>query len=142
MERLIKLLSVDISKMSQSYKDRPGSDPPPFPYTAVASHAWKQDADRQLFAPIELSQHCVHCFVPPCTRESLSDHLCLRAQDSTVIPEPAVPQERSAPPGVTRQTTASAPSSDASISSQHCLRFLEQKNGQGATTNGTQGVKS
>lgn len=62
MERLIKLLSVDISKMSQSYKDRPDSDPPPpppFPYTAVASHAWKQDADRQLFAPIELSQHCV-----------------------------------------------------------------------------------
>lgn len=41
----------------------------PFPYTAVASHAWKQNADRQLFGPIVLSQHCMWCFTP-CTRVS------------------------------------------------------------------------
>lgn len=52
--------------MSQSYTGRPDRDPPPgseeedpFPFIAAASHAWKQDTDRQLFGPIELSQHCV-----------------------------------------------------------------------------------
>lgn len=129
----------------------------PFPYTAAASHAWKQDTDRQLFGPIELSQHCVWCFAPPCTRESLSDHLCLRAQDSTVLPEPAVSQERSAPlvppdkPVLELHSLALACISSQQLDAPCCSPSSHivsdswnrtQKNGQGATTNETQGVKS
>lgn len=114
MERLIKFLSVNISKMPQSYKGRLTMIlllvAIPFPYTAVASHAWKQDADRQLFGPIVLSQHCMWCFTP-CTRvsfrpsvpQSTGQHCATWAWSAT---------GEVSTPDATWQTTAWAPSSD------------------------------